>query len=290
MKTFDAQFGQAVDYLRSFRFGGDGAEPMGLMLGTGMSSVIDIIDIERRVALAEIPGLPSSSVAFQSPSFISGRIGDAPVVCADGRFHFYEGHSMREVVSIVYVMRELGVKRLIINSAVGGINKDYEQGDLVMVNDHINLSTANPLIGLKGEDGKMLFPNMIDAYHKETGAALKTAAAANAVMLKEGVLAYLPGPAFETRAELRLLRALGADLIGWSMVPEVSFARALGMEVAGICCVSDISNPDTAAPANLDDIVEACRSASERLSAILLRTMDGVSNNIVKTNGSAINL
>lgn len=266
MKNFESQFGPAVDYLKSKGFTN---APVGIMLGTGMSSVSGIIEDKRRVPLTEIPGLPQSAVAFQSPSISYGRIGGTPVVCTDGRFHFYEGLTMREVVSIVYVMRCLGVGRLFINSAVGGINSSYHPGDLVLVNDHINLSTANPLIGLRGQHGKMVFPNMIGAYHAETISLLKLSAAKNSISLKEGVLAYLPGPAFETRSELRLLAALGADLVGWSMVPEVIFARALGIETAGICCISDISDPGVAQEASIDDIVEVCENAAGSLAAIL---------------------
>ncbi|MBI5885529.1 MAG: purine-nucleoside phosphorylase [Deltaproteobacteria bacterium] len=273
MNGFEAQFGAAARCLLNNGFG---ETPVGIILGTGMSEAADIIDVRERISFIDLPGLPASSVAFQSPSFISGMVGRTPVVCADGRFHFYEGHTMREVVSIVYLMHRLGVKRLFVNSAVGGINKSYVQGDLVMVSDHINLSTLNPLIGLRGADGRMLFPNMIDAYDADMSSLFKKVSAANAITVKEGVLAYLPGPAFETRSELRMLAALKADLVGWSMVPEVLFARALGIAVCGICCVSDVSDPDVVIEADIDDIVKVCKKAAPDYAALLndsIRTM-----------------
>lgn len=266
MNGFEKQFGAAAKYLVD---GGFGESPVGMILGTGMSEAAGIIDVRARIPFADLPDMPASTVAFQSPSFIYGNIGQTPVICADGRFHFYEGHDMREVASIVYLMHRLGVKRIFINSAVGGINKTYAKGDLVMVSDHINMSSANPLIGLRDTDNKMYFPNMLDAYDVDMAGLIKKASAANETPIKEGVLAYLPGPAFETRGELRMLAMLGADLVGWSMVPEVLFARAIGMAVCGICCVSDISDPDCAIEADLDDIVEVCKKAASGFSALL---------------------
>jgi len=278
MNGFETQFGAAAKLLLSRGFGDS---PLGIILGTGMSGAAGIIDVRERIPFNELPGLPTSSVAFQSPSFISGRVGHTPVVCADGRFHFYEGHLMRDVVSIVYLMHRLGVKRLFINSAVGGINKSYSQGDLVMVADHINLSSVNPLIGLRGPDNRMLFPNMLDAYDADMASLIRKVSAAGSISVKEGVLAYLPGPAFETRSELRMLAALGADLVGWSMVPEVLFARATGMTVCGICCVSDVSDPDVAVEADLDDIVDVCKKAAPGFAALLddvIKTMSPAGN------------
>lgn len=278
MRSFDSKFGAAAKLLLERGFDNT---PVGIILGTGMSEAADIISIRERVFYNELPGLPDSSVAFQSPSLVFGTIGRTPVVCADGRFHFYEGHPMRDVVSIVYLMYRLGVKRLVINSAVGGINDAYATGTLVMVTDHLNLSSVNPLIGLRGVDNKMLFPNMLDAYDEDMAALVRKASIACAIPIREGVLAYLPGPAFETRSELRMLAAIGADLIGWSMVPEVMFARATGIKVCGLCCVSDVSAPHEVVEADIDAIVNVCKKAAPELAALLGETIK-----IMNTAGS----
>lgn len=243
--------------------------PLGIVLGTGMGSVLDIISIEKEIPFKDIPNFPASNVKFQKGSLIYGSIGGKKVICMNGRYHYYEGHSMRDVAFPVYVLHKMGVRHLLITSAVGGINRNYKKGDLVLVKDHINLCSANPLVGLRDEDCNVIFPNMVDAYDKETIRILKTAANKKGIKLKEGVLAYLPGPNFETIAELRFLSSLGADMIGWSMVPEVLMSRALNIKTTGICCISDISNPKTVVPANLDDIVDVCMKASHKLSVLI---------------------
>lgn len=270
MKIFEKTFSKSAAFLKKKGFG---QSPVGIILGTGMGSVAGMIDVKARTVMSAVPGLPRSSVRFQKPFFIHGRIGATDVVCTDGRYHFYEGHSMRDVCSIVYIMHRFGVKRLFINSAVGGINKGFRVGDLVAVKDHINLSGLNPAAGLRDKDGKAVFPDMIDAYDERGRRDLKSAARSEGVGVKEGVLAYLPGPSFETRAELRFIEKAGADLIGWSMVPEVIFARALGMSVTGICCVSDISNPKSVTHADLDEIVVACERSASKLTRVMKRVV-----------------
>lgn len=266
MNGFEKAFGKVAAFLRKEGFKD---AQTGIILGTGMSSVVDSFSIDRRVSFKDVPGLPASSVGFQSPSIISGRLGKEGVMASTGRFHFYEGHSMRTVASIVYVMHRMGVKRLFINSAVGGINEGYSPGDLILVKDHIYLCTDSPLIGLRDELGHMLFPNLIDAY--DAGERERLGRLGKG--MKEGILAFLPGPAFETRAELAFLKSLGADLIGWSMAPEVMMARALGMKVAAICCVSDISNPATVVKADLGEIVDVCKRAAPVYADFLTRAL-----------------
>lgn len=270
MRIFEKAYSKSAAFLKKKGFG---HSPVGIILGTGMSSVAGAIDVKSRAAMSAVPGLPRSSVRFQRPFFIHGRVGATDVICTDGRYHFYEGHSLRDVCSIVYLMHWFGVKRLFINSAVGGINRGYRVGDLVLVKDHINLSGLNPAAGLRDLDGKAIFPDMIDAYDEAGRKAFLSAARSEGVGVKEGVLAYLPGPSFETRAELKFIEKAGADLIGWSMVPEVIFARALGMSVTGICCVSDISNPKSVTHADLDEIVVACEGSASKLTRVMKRVV-----------------
>lgn len=241
----------------------------GLILGTGMDPVVDIITGRKDVPYNGIPGFPQTDTSFHKGHLIWGRIGDRNVLCMKGRFHYYEGYSMREVGYPVYVLYKLGVRRLIIMSAVGGISRDYEVGDLVLVKDHINLCSANPLIGMRSEEGGVIFPNMVDAYDGEGRRVLKKIARSEKIALKEGVLAYLPGPNFETRAELQGLSRMGADMIGWSMVPEVLVSRALNIRTLGICCISDLANPATVVPADLGEIVSVCHRASGKISTLI---------------------
>lgn len=243
--------------------------PFGLILGTGMTSATDIITTSKRVSFDEIPNFPNSNVRFHKGYLLGGKIGNRQVLCMEGRYHYYEGYSMREVCYPIYVLYKMGVRQLIITSAVGGIREDFINGDLVLVKDHINLCSVNPLIGLRDESGGTIFPNMLDAYDEKGRRTLKEIAVRNNINLKEGVLAYLPGPNFETKAELRCLSYMGADLIGWSMVPEVLMSRALNISTIGICCVSDLSHPATAVPADLDEIVSICNEASGKLSTLI---------------------
>ncbi len=270
MRIFERTYSRSAAFLKKKGFG---QSPVGIILGTGMSAVAGAIVVNARADMGAVPGLPRSSVKFQRPFFMQGRIGQTDVICTDGRYHFYEGHSLRDVCSIVYVMHMFGVKRLFITSAVGGINKAFKVGDIVLVKDHINLSGLNPAAGLRDGDGHAVFPDMIDAYDEAGRKDFLSAARSEGVAMKEGVLAYLPGPSFETRAELKFIEKAGADLIGWSMVPEVIFARALGMSVTGICCVSDISNPKSVTHADLDDIVSVCERSAAGLTRVMKRAV-----------------
>lgn len=241
----------------------------GLILGTGLDPVVGIIEKKRRIPYDGIPYFPKSNANFHKGHLVWGMMGDRKVLCMEGRYHYYEGYSMREVCYPTYVLYKLGVRQLIVTSAVGGIREDYVKGDLVLVKDHINLCSANPLIGMRGEDGGIIFPSMLDAYDEKGIQVLKKIARDKKIDLKEGVLAYLPGPNFETRAELQSLSYMGADLVGWSMVPEVLMSRALNIRTIGICCVSDLSHPDAVVPADLDEIVSVCKEASGRLSTLI---------------------
>lgn len=266
MDRFRKHFESTYSYLKEK---GVHKASIGLILGTGMDSVVSIITKNKSVPYAEIPCFPQSNVNFHKGQLVWGEIANKKVLCMKGRYHHYEGYSLREVCYPVYALYKLGVRQLIITSAVGGICKDYAKGDLLLVKDHINLSSANPLIGMRGEKGEIIFPNMLDAYDEKGRQMLKRLGMERGIDLKEGVLAYLPGPNFETRAELQSLSSMGADMIGWSMVPEVLMSRALNIRTIGICCVSDISNPATAVPADLNEIISVCNKASSRIATLV---------------------
>lgn len=275
MKELEGTYGKAADFLKKEGMGGAGT---GLILGTGMEPVADLIDVEKRVPFKEVPGLPERSVGFHKGEILYGKIGKTKVLCSQGRFHYYEGGAMRDAACLSYVMHSMGVKRLLITSAVGGIGKDMNAGDVALVTDHINLGGDNPLRGLRDGAGEMIFPNLLDCYDGELTGSLREAAVGESVPLKEGVLAFLPGPAFETRAELRMLREIGAHMVGWSLVPEVMLAKALGMDAAGACVISDVSDPERATHVGLPEIVEVSRKAATALARVVSATLSADSS------------
>ena len=266
MKELKKTYGKAAAFLKEAGMAGAGT---GLILGTGMEPVAELIEVTGRVPFKDVPGLPKRSVGFHKGEVVSGTVGKTKVLCSQGRFHYYEGHSMRDAACLSYVMHLLGVKRLLVTSAVGGIGKDIDAGDVALVTDHLNLGGDNPLRGLRDGSGEMQFPNLLDCYDGELTKTLREAAKGAGVNMKEGVLAFLGGPAFETRAELRMLRQMDAHMVGWSLVPEVMLAKALGMDVAGACVISDISDPDRARHVELPEIVKVSRQAAEELAKVV---------------------
>lgn len=245
----------------------------GLILGSGLDQLADRIAEARSVPFGEIPHFPVSTVAHHPGELIGGTFGGQPVVVMKGRVHAYEGYSLQEVTFPVRVMRALGAEVLVITSAVGGLHPLYREGDLVAVVDHINLMGDNPLIGPNDDDLGPRFPDMSEPYDRgllelAVGAALK-----EGVTLQRGVLAAVPGPNLETRAEYRFLRMIGADLIGMSLVPENLVAVHAGMKVLGLCVVTDMCLPDALHPADIGRILQTANGAQPALNRIVERVL-----------------
>ena len=213
----------------------------GIILGSGLGEVADSLEHPVSISYADIPGFPVSSVAGHAARLVFGNVGGREVVAMQGRFHYYEGLTMREVAFPVYVLHELGVRNLIVTNACGGINAEYAPGDLMLIRDHLNLSGANPLIGPNEDALGPRFPDMTEVYDRSLADFARGTAKQLAVPLREGVYAFYPGPCYETAAEIQAYRALGADAVGMSTVPEATAARYLGMRVLGLSCITNLA-------------------------------------------------
>jgi purine-nucleoside phosphorylase len=242
---------------------------VGLILGTGLSAVADLIEMEASIPYVDIPHFHPTTAPTHSGDMVFGCLGNVPTMAMKGRFHVYEGHAMRQVAYPVEVMKRLGVQTLIVTNAVGGINPEYVESDLVAITDHINLYWSNPLIGPNEEQEGPRFVDMLYAYSPRLIHLAERVAARHSIPLHRGILAFVSGPNFETPAELRLMAQIGADVIGWSLVPEVIMARHRGLEVLGISCISDLSVADTLRPVNSERIIENAQKAAEKLAVIV---------------------
>ncbi|HEX8616749.1 MAG TPA: purine-nucleoside phosphorylase, partial [Thermoanaerobaculia bacterium] len=208
----------------------------GVILGSGLGNVVDAIDIETSIPYADIPGAKASTVVGHQGRLILGRANGLAVAVMQGRVHFYEGHDMTEVMFLARVLGRLGVKKMIVTNAAGGINTSYQPGDLMLISDHINLMGVNPLRGPNVDELGVRFPDMSDAYAESLRAIARDVAAAQGLKVQEGVYLALSGPTYETPAEIRAFRVLGADAVGMSTAPEVIAAAHMQIPVLGISC------------------------------------------------------
>ncbi len=244
---------------------------VGIILGTGLGGLADEIALDASIPYESLPGFPLSTVESHAGRLLLGRMGNRPVVAMQGRFHRYEGYGLAEVTFPVRVMRALGAKTLIVSNACGGMNPLWSPGDLVLLSDHINLLGDNPLIGANDDRLGPRFPDMSDPYDAELRAVTRTLAAELGIRLREGVYVAVPGPNLETRAEYRMLRGMGADVVGMSTVPEVIVASHAGMRTVGISIITDQCLPDALEPANIDRIIDTAKRAEPSLTRLIAR-------------------
>jgi purine-nucleoside phosphorylase len=245
-----------------------------IILGTGLGRLADEIRAEATIPYAEIPGFPLSTVETHTGRLIIGRLVDRPVVAMQGRFHRYEGYTLQEVTFPVRVMRQLGARTLVVSNVSGGMNPLWQAGDLVLIDDHINLLGASPLTGANLDELGPRFPDMSEPYDRALGARAEDAALELGIPLRRGVYVAVAGPNLETRAEYRMLRALGADIVGMSTVPEVIVARHMAMRVLGLSIITDECLPDALAPADIDEIIRTAMEAEPRLTAVIRRVLE----------------
>ena len=215
--------------------------PVGVVLGSGLGAFADTLDGRTETPYSQIPGWPASTAIGHAGKLIEGCIGETPVIVLAGRAHLYEGYTAAQVVFGIRELAKRGVRSVILTNAAGGINTSYKPGDLVLISDHINLLGANPLTGPNDDSLGPRFPDMSEAYSCEFREIAKAAGAQIGLDLKEGVYAAMPGPSYETPAEIRFLRTIGADLVGMSTVPETIAANHLGMKVLAISCVTNMA-------------------------------------------------
>lgn len=246
---------------------------IGIVLGTGLHQLLNFIDIKKTIPYTDIPGFPVSTVEFHKGNFIYGTIANKNIVVMQGRFHVYEGHSMEQIIFPIRVMKLLGVQTLFLSNAAGGINLNFKKGDLVLIDDHINLQTGNPLTGKNFDELGARFPDMSEPYTPSLKKLLQQKAGELNIELKEGVYAAVNGPNLETKAEYRYLKIIGADLVGMSTVPEVIAANHMQLPCAAISVITDECDPDNLKPVNIAEIIKAAGTADEKLSRLLYQTI-----------------
>ena len=240
-----------------------------VILGTGLGALADELKADVTIPYADIPGFPRPTVETHAGRLLFGTLGDTRVAMMQGRFHRYEGYSLQQVTFPVRVLRALGAKTLIVSNVSGGMHPLWSTGDLVLLSDHINLLGDNPLVGPNVDAEGPRFPDMSAAYDPELRKLARAVALEHRIVLREGVYVAVPGPNLETRAEYRMLRALGADLVGMSTVPEVITAVHQGMRVLGLSIITDNCLPDALEPTSVEKIIAVARGAEPKLAAVV---------------------
>ncbi len=256
------QLNEAVNFLKS-----KGLEQpdVGIVLGTGLGKLVDEIEIALEIPYAEIPNFPVATVEFHSGKLIFGFLSGKKVIVMNGRFHLYEGYSLWEVTFGIRVLRQLGISKLLISNASGSVNPNFKKGDLMLIDDHINLQGNSPLAFSNVKEFGSQFTDMIEPYSKTLNKTLLDIAKANNIILHKGVYAGVFGPQLETRAEYRMLKIIGADVVGMSTVPEIIVAQHLGLEAAAISVITDDCDPDNLQPINIPEIIEIAGKAEPKM-------------------------
>jgi purine-nucleoside phosphorylase len=247
----------------------------GIVLGSGLGGLATRIANPVAIPFAEVPGFPSATVVGHAGTLIGGTLAGRPVIALAGRFHMYEGHDAALAGFPVRVLRALGARILFVSNAAGGIRRTFRAGDLMLIRDHLNLMFRNPLIGAL-EMGDERFPDMSAPYDEALARQLREHAAAMGIALQEGVYGGLLGPTYETPAEVRMLATLGADAVGMSTVPEVIVARAIGMRVAGISCITNLASGISPHPLSHAEVLETTTRVAEQFEGLVERFVEGL--------------
>lgn len=252
----------------------DTAPDVAMILGTGLGRLGAEIETSVAIDYAEIPGFPLSTVESHAGRLLCGRLAGKTVIAMQGRFHRYEGYTLQQVTFPVRVMRALGAGTLVVSNACGGMNPLWRAGDLMLIADHINLLGDNPLTGPNDDRLGPRFPDMSDAYDARLREVARAVALERAILLREGVYVAVSGPNLETRAEYRFLRAIGADVVGMSTVPEVIVAVHAGMRVLGISIITDMCLPDSLEPATVEKIIAVANVAEPKLTQLVTGVLE----------------
>lgn len=263
-------FSQRLDQLEPVvRSRTDIVPRIGIVLGSGLGGLADAMTDTVAVPFADLPGWPAASAPGHAGRLLLGQLEGAPVVCLQGRLHLYEGNSERLVVEPVLLMRRLGAQVIVLSNAAGGIRVDWPAGTLMLITDHLNLTGRSPLIGANDDALGPRFPDLVNAWSPRLGDMMRRAAAEEGVTLEEGVYAGLTGPTYETPAEVRMLRALGADAVGMSTVLEAIVARWAGAEVVGVSLVTNPGAGITGEPLSHEEVLAAAAAAGSRFEAVI---------------------
>lgn len=238
---------------------------IGIILGTGLGQLVDKVTIEHEVSYNHIPNFPTATVEFHTGKLIYGTLAGKHVIIMSGRFHVYEGYTLQDVTFPVRIMKALGITQLLVSNAAGAVNLDFKKGDLMLIDDHINLQGGSPLAFKGVEKLGERFTDMSSPYDKEMNTRLEAISIATGITLHKGVYAAVVGPQLETRAEYRMLKIIGADAVGMSTVPEVIVANHLGLPVAAVSVLTDECDPDNLHPIDVPEIIEIAGQAEPKM-------------------------
>lgn len=267
MSELNDQIQEAVGAIQKV----DDTQPkFGIVLGTGLGAVADRIDAKARIPYRDIPHFPTSTVETHAGELILGTLADKPVVALSGRFHYYEGYTLQQVTFPIRVARALGIHTLIVSNACGGLNPQFRAGDIMIITDHINLIGDNPLIGSNDDALGPRFPDMSEPYTEGLIELAESIALEKGIKVQRGVYLACPGPNLETRAEYRMMRAMGADAVGMSTVPEVIVAVHSGLKVLGFSVVTDECLPDALEPVNIEKIISVANEAEPKVTGLVV--------------------
>lgn len=245
-----------------------------IILGTGLGQLADEIEISQTISYADIPHFPVSTVESHAGRLLFGVLGEKEVVAMQGRFHYYEGYTMQQIAFPIRVLKGLSVGTMLISNASGGMNPNYERGDIMLINDHINMLGDNPLIGPNDDELGPRFPDMSEPYTERLLELAENVALEKGIKMHQGVYLALSGPMLETKAEYRYLRMIGADVVGMSTVPEVIAAVHMGMDILGISVITDECFPDALEPVDIEEILEAAGMAEPKLTRVITGVLE----------------
>lgn len=245
-----------------------------IILGTGLGRLAEEIEVQDAISYADIPHFPVSTVESHAGQLLFGTLSGKKVVAMQGRFHYYEGYSMQQIAFPVRVLKALSTETMIVSNACGGMNSNYQRGDIMLINDHINMLGDNPLIGPNDDDLGPRFPDMSQPYTESLLELAETVALDQGIKMHQGVYLALSGPTLETKAEYRFLRLIGADVVGMSTVPEVITAVHMSMDVMGISVITDECFPDALEPVDIEDVLEAADIAQPQMTKVMIGVLE----------------
>ncbi len=249
---------------------------IGIILGTGLGGLVNEIEILESIPYKEIPNFPVSTVEGHAGRLIHGKLGNREILAMQGRFHYYEGYSMKEVTFPVRVMKFVGITNLFVSNASGGLNPDFNVGDIMLINDHINFFPEHPLRGKNDNNLGPRFPDMSECYDKQLISKAKRIALKNNINIKEGVYIGVSGPTFETPSEYKMFRIFGADIVGMSTVPEVIVARHMGLKVFGVSIITDSGVPGEIVEISHEEVQEVAMKAEPKMTLILKELIETI--------------
>ena len=264
---------ESISFLQSNGFE---SPEVGIVLGTGLGQLVNEIEISAQIPYTDIPHFPEATVEFHSGKLIFGLLSGKKVVVMSGRFHLYEGYSPWEVTYGIRVMHGLGIQNLLISNAAGAINLNYKKGDLMLIEDHINLQGQSPLAFKEAKDFGNIFADMLEPYSKEMNSKLKSIAEKEGIQLYEGIYASVLGPQLETRAEYRMLQILETDAVGMSTVPEVIVAKQLNLPCAAVSVLTDECDPKNLQPIDIEEIIAIAGKAEPKMIRLFKELISGL--------------